>query len=255
MSRANKIFSKIFEAEMPDLTNDEEAFNNALDLETDPAAFSTEPSAPGFDAKYIEKAKEWIGKIDKFVEWINGTENSLNKYFVDIDYDGSPFEGISSSSSKMLTRIAGDLADLQQHISGYIITYGKKDSESANESVKKKVIESTIPQSDETLRRKFWLWLKNKYGSKWRFVTVKSEHLDEYNQLDNPEYPKLGEAEINHIQQRFVGKKLKDVLQPPRKIERDYGDFPGDDERRSWRQGIGGDYARHGAQQMKHWGY
>ena len=47
MSRANKIFSKIFEAEMPDLTNDEEAFNNALDLETDPAAFSTEPSAPG----------------------------------------------------------------------------------------------------------------------------------------------------------------------------------------------------------------
>jgi len=127
MSRVDNIFKKIFEADMPEAgISDEEAFNNAMDLDTDPDTFSTEPAAPGFDAKYIEKAKQWIGKIDTFVEWINGTENSLNKYFVEIDYEGSPFEGISDSSSKMLTKIAGDLADLQQHISGYIITSGSK---------------------------------------------------------------------------------------------------------------------------------
>ena len=249
MSRANKIFSKIFEAEMPDLTNDEEAFNNALDLETDPAAFSTEPSAPGFDAKYIEKAKEWIGKIDKFVEWINGTENSLNKYFVDIDYDGSPFEGISSSSSKMLTRIAGDLADLQQHISGYIITSGKKDSESANESVKKKLNEDTSAQ------QAFWNSLTSKYGDKWKFVTLKPKHIEDFQQQTEHT---LDDDDIENIN-RYMGKKLSQFLtpkQPVRDNTPDYGDDEASHNYRQWKNsGIGRGYSRYGAQQMKHWGY
>jgi len=100
-----------------------------MDPETDPEAFSVDPGAPGYASKYVEKAKGWISKIDEFSDFVNGTEtDSLNKQFIDLDYEGSPFEGISKASHT-LTRIAEDLAALTETIKGYILTADKKEQQ------------------------------------------------------------------------------------------------------------------------------
>jgi hypothetical protein len=136
MSRANKIFNKIFEAELPDMNNDAEVFNNALDLDTQPDAFNTEPSAPGFDKAYIEKISKWIEKIQDLTDWLNGTTKSLNTEIIAMDKSGSRFEGISKASEQ-ITRIAGDLAKMEQIFAGYAVRSNKEQdvkAESVTES-------------------------------------------------------------------------------------------------------------------------
>jgi hypothetical protein len=128
MTKMEKIFRSILEEgdieEAP--VSDADAFNAALGDETDPETFSTEPMAPGFQSKYMEKAKGWIKKIEIFSDWVNGIEgDSLNKAFNDLDYEGSPFEGISKDSHT-LTKIAEDLAALSETIKSYILTADNK---------------------------------------------------------------------------------------------------------------------------------
>lgn len=130
MPKYEKVFKKLLEQDIPQgPISDEEAFDAALEPDTNPEDFSVEPSAPGYAQKYVEKAKGWIGKIDEFSDFVNGTEtDSLNKQFIDLDYEGSPFEGISKASHT-LTRIAEDLAALTETIKGYILTADKKEQQ------------------------------------------------------------------------------------------------------------------------------
>ena len=129
MPRYEKAFKKIlkeqpeFEDQAP--ISDEDAYMNGFDEPENAEAFETEPDAPGFQSAYIEKAKGWISKLDDFAEWINGTEaDSLNKQFIALDKEGSPFEGISSHSKK-LTSIAESLAALGETIKGHILNADK----------------------------------------------------------------------------------------------------------------------------------
>lgn len=125
------IFTTVMEADVADFENDSETFANSFDTESEFGAedFSTEPDTPGYASAYIEKAKQWIQKIDEFSEWINGTdESSLNYNFVKLDKEGSTFEGISKHSNK-LTKIAEDLAALTESIKGIILYSDKKEEE------------------------------------------------------------------------------------------------------------------------------
>jgi len=136
MAKYENIFKKMLaEQNVPEEPiSDEEAFNNSMDLDTDPETFSVEPSAPGYASKYVEKAKGWIKKIEDFSDWVNGTEtDSLNKHFINLDYEGSPFEGISKASHT-LTKIAEDLASLSESIKGYILTADKKEQQANQQS-------------------------------------------------------------------------------------------------------------------------
>ena len=125
-----KVFTKLLEQEIPEEPmSDAEAFDAAMDVDTDPEAFSVEPGAPGYASKYVEKAKGWIQTIEEFSNFVNGTDSdSLNKQFIDLDYEGSPFEGISKASGT-LTKIAEDLAALNETIKGYILNADKKEAQ------------------------------------------------------------------------------------------------------------------------------
>jgi len=105
---------------------DEEAWTNSFEEPENAENFETQPEMPGFQSRYVDKAKQWVSKLDDFADWLNGTEaDSLNKQFVTLDREGSPFEGISSHSKK-LTSIAEDLAALSETIKGVILATGKE---------------------------------------------------------------------------------------------------------------------------------
>ena len=130
MPKYNKVFEKVLNEEVP--VSDEEVFAASFDDESEfgPEDFSTEPTAPGFSQKYIERARTWTGKLEEFASWINGTEeDSLNKQFNDLDKEGTPFEGISKHSDK-LTKIAADLSALSETIKGVILSADRKEQQS-----------------------------------------------------------------------------------------------------------------------------
>ena len=113
--------------------SDADAFNSSFDDEGDigPDDFNVEPQMPGYQSRYIEKAKEWTAKIADFKKWINGAEgDSLNKQFNQLDREGSPFEGISKESS-MLTGLAEKLASLEETINGYVLSADRKQEQAA----------------------------------------------------------------------------------------------------------------------------
>ena len=136
MSKFEKAFKKGLILEQPEMGDeigtDAEVFAGSFENPEDAEQFNVDPVMPGFESKYVKRAKGWIAKIDGFSDWVNGTEeDSLNKQFIDLDKPGSPFEGISSHSKK-LTSMAEDLAALQETIKGYILGMGKtKDAPQA----------------------------------------------------------------------------------------------------------------------------
>jgi len=127
MPKYEKVFKKMLIEGPEDVPmSDGEAYMNGFQEPENAEAFNTEPNMPGYQSKYIERAKEWTAKINEFSDWINGTESdSLNKQFISLDKEGSPFEGISKNSTK-LTKIAGDLAQLTEVINGMILSAGKE---------------------------------------------------------------------------------------------------------------------------------
>jgi len=124
MAKFENCFKKLLEVKripQEQTLSDEEIWNQSFENPQDAESFKTDPGLPGFETRYIARAKVWIRKLEQFAEWINGTEeNSLNSQFIELDKENSPFEGISSHTKK-LTNIAGDLAALEETIKGYIL--------------------------------------------------------------------------------------------------------------------------------------
>ena len=137
MSKFETTFFEVLkEAEVPpEVPNadaqmtDAQAFDAGLEPGTAPDTFNVEPSAPGLETRYVEKAKEWIEKLEGFAQWVNGMDNnSLNKQFNTLDREGTAFEGISKNSNT-LVKIAEDLAALAQTIKGHVLGAGKKETQ------------------------------------------------------------------------------------------------------------------------------
>jgi len=130
MSKYEKIFNKLISEEDAVNMSDEEAFNNSFEDENNIDDFNTEPGgAAGFESNYVEKAKEWISRIDDFSNWLNSTDGkSLSKQFNDLDRDGSVFQGISKASQTLI-RISENLAALTKTIEGYVVQAPKKQRE------------------------------------------------------------------------------------------------------------------------------
>lgn len=107
------------------------AWEDTLDADTDPKEFET-PENPriGLSKKAIETGKEWIETLYGFREWINGlSAESLNSELTNSDRDGSVFKGIVRSQSRRITKIAEELAALEEVLKGYIIQAPKKERE------------------------------------------------------------------------------------------------------------------------------
>ena len=64
----------------------------------------------------------WIGKIDEFVQYINGdTDASIQSKLHNATCD-TMFEKIASSESKKISRVASELSALVQSFKGYLIS-------------------------------------------------------------------------------------------------------------------------------------
>lgn len=65
--------------------------------------------------------ESWVVKVGEFVEYLNGTEGSIQKQLADADCD-TMFNEVGRSETKKITRIAQDLSALEQSLKGYLIS-------------------------------------------------------------------------------------------------------------------------------------
>lgn len=129
MSLFSKKFNYILEADeepKPAPADDREAMAQQLD--------TAKPS--DFDVQYVERQKqvdqnkinqikqlrEWIGQIDNFIEFLNGTNsNSLQAVLHSAPCE-SMFEDIARSEKKKISRLAAELSSLSESFKGYLIS-------------------------------------------------------------------------------------------------------------------------------------
>lgn len=97
--------------------SDEEAWKRTLDKNTNPADFdaATNPALK-LDTEGVQKAREWIKKLEDMATFINGMdENSLNSQINALEMRNSiPFKGIVRRKEKQITDIAEKLRALAE---------------------------------------------------------------------------------------------------------------------------------------------
>lgn len=118
-----KLITEDQDTPVTDHSSDNDAWEQTLDAETDPAAFDTASNPkPELSKQNIEVAKEWVNHIDEFVNFLNGIEgNSLHAQIAKMDREGSVFRGIIKSERKKITKIAELLQSINEVVKGYII--------------------------------------------------------------------------------------------------------------------------------------
>ena len=97
--------------------SDEEMWKKSLDKDTNPADFdaATNPALK-LDTEGVQKAREWIKKLEDMATFINGMdENSLNSQINALEMRNSiPFKGIVRRKEKQITDIAEKLRALAE---------------------------------------------------------------------------------------------------------------------------------------------
>jgi len=69
------------------------------------------------------KLQTWIAEIDKFIKYLNGTdENSIQVQLHKAPCD-STFEDIARSEKKKIARLAAELSSLSESLKGYLISF------------------------------------------------------------------------------------------------------------------------------------
>ena len=68
------------------------------------------------------KLKEWIGQIDQFITFLNGTDESSMQVQLHAAPCDSTFEDIARSEKKKISRLAAELSSLSESLKGYLIS-------------------------------------------------------------------------------------------------------------------------------------
>jgi len=68
------------------------------------------------------KLKEWIGQIDQFITFLNGTDASSMQVQLHAAPCDSTFEDIARSEKKKIARLAAELSSLSESLKGYLIS-------------------------------------------------------------------------------------------------------------------------------------
>ena len=128
MSNFEKIFKTVLEADEPQPApaTDKEAMAQQLDT-AKPEDFDVQVAkrAEQIDHNKVEqvgKLKEWIGRIDEFINYLNGTDgNSIQAQLHSAPCD-TAFEEIARSEKKKIARLAAELSSLSESLKGYLIS-------------------------------------------------------------------------------------------------------------------------------------
>lgn len=109
--------------------SDEETWKRSLDRDTNPSDFDAAINpAHKLDTEGVQKAREWIKKLEDMATFINGMdENSLNSQINALEMRNSiPFKGIVRRKEKQITDIAEKLRALAELFKTVVTSSQKK---------------------------------------------------------------------------------------------------------------------------------
>ena len=126
MNRYSKRFAKILEQD--DELNDELTDGEALDSELEDIT----PEELGADAPadvtnavndqqkaMYDELNSWIGKMDEFSNYLNGTADSIQTSLNSAEPD-TIFDSISNAETKKIARVAMEVSALSEILKGYL---------------------------------------------------------------------------------------------------------------------------------------
>jgi len=103
---------------------DKEAMAQKLDTAT-PDDFDVKGGITNVDAikaKQKEKLKDWISKIDDFIEFLNGTNEGSVQSLLHSATCETMFQDIARSEKKKIARLAAEMSSLSESLKGYLIS-------------------------------------------------------------------------------------------------------------------------------------
>jgi phosphoribosylaminoimidazole carboxylase (NCAIR synthetase) len=72
----------------------------------------------------LTSLKSWIGQIDQFIEFLNGTDSSSIQSQLHAAACETVFQDIARSEKKKIARLAAELSSLSESFKGYLISSG-----------------------------------------------------------------------------------------------------------------------------------
>jgi len=112
------------EAPVASPATDREAMAQKLDT-AKPDDFDVRGNITNVDAvkaQQREKLKEWISKIDTFIEFLNGTNDGSVQSLLHSALCETMFQDIARSEKKKIARLAAELSSLSESFKGYLIS-------------------------------------------------------------------------------------------------------------------------------------
>jgi len=123
MSLYSKRLSRVLseQDDIEELT-DQEAMAGELEPETDPTDFDVDtPSTPVANGQkeMFDELSSWIEEMDRFSEYLNGTESSIQTKLNQAE-DDTLFASISNAETKKIARVAMEISSLNEIFKGYL---------------------------------------------------------------------------------------------------------------------------------------
>lgn len=140
------IFKKQFnnllteEDSLPNPALDDKAMVNGLDGTTSPGRFNDVEPNPTGDIMASEtghvtgKLQDWIGKIEEFIEYLNGLSPDSINYELNRADCSSIMSDVQRSESKKISRVAQDLSSLSESLKQYLLGAERKARENQQNS-------------------------------------------------------------------------------------------------------------------------
>jgi hypothetical protein len=139
------IFKKQFnsllnEEDLPPPAGDVAAMKDGLDGTTEPGAFNDVAPNPTGDVMANEtghvtgKLQDWIGKIEEFIEYLNGLSPDSINYELNKADCSSIMSDVQRSESKKISRVAQDLSSLSEALKQYLLGAERKARENQQNS-------------------------------------------------------------------------------------------------------------------------
>jgi len=72
----------------------------------------------------LNSLKTWIGQIDQFIEFLNGTDGNSIQSQLHAAACETVFQDIARSEKKKIARLAAELSSLSESFKGYLISSG-----------------------------------------------------------------------------------------------------------------------------------
>ena len=114
-----------------DLSDDQVAMQHTLDKGTDVSDFDVknlpqgtpgEPTMGGMQKKMYDELKTWVGRLDEFSGFLNGTNPDSVQSRLNSAESDTLFDKISTAETKKIARVAVEISSLSEMLKGYLAT-------------------------------------------------------------------------------------------------------------------------------------